>query len=262
MPTGNDMIEKFVQSDDQLMKKKPYPRSTISEALCEIHFLSNEKYNQKKIDELKNILKDSYPDVNEEPIKYYHAVIEENRLSVKEETTQRTIFKHRERNHLLQIFPNMLTINEIGQYPNWDVFIDDIQLGYKSIKKVFSISRVDRVGLRYINLIPRKNREEALFNWLNTNKYYPDGILNNTKGFLSKCEFGLQNHHKLIVTISESLQNDSLGNIVFDIDVISTSFQQTDYESLRIHLDGLHAIASDVFHSSISQKYLAFLQGE
>ncbi len=78
MPTGNDMIEKFVQSDDQLMKKKPYPRSTISEALCEIHFLSNEKYNQKKIDELKNILKDSYPDVNEEPIKYYHAVIEEN----------------------------------------------------------------------------------------------------------------------------------------------------------------------------------------
>ncbi len=55
--------------------------------------------------------------------------------------------------------------------------------------------------LEYINLIPRKNREEALFNWLITNKYYPDGILNNTKGFLSKYEFGLQNHHKLIVTI-------------------------------------------------------------
>jgi len=72
----------------------------------------------------------------------------------------------------------------------------------------------------------------------------------------------LQNNQKLIVTLSESLQQDNLGSIIFDIDVISTGLQKTEYEFLLSHLNNLHAIAYNVFHGSISQKYLAFLNGE
>lgn len=255
------MIEKFSQFD-KTKKTKAYPNPTISEALCEIHFSSNEEYNQKKINELKNTLKNTYPDVSEKQIKHYRAEIGENGLSMKEEVSQRGIFKHKERNHLLQISPGLLTVNEIGRYPSWDTFINDINLGYSTLSKVFTISSIDRVGLRYINLIPRRDRNEALFYWLNPNKYYPDGILNNTTGFLSRCEFNLQNNHKLIVTLSESLQQDNLGFIIFDIDVISSGLQNTEYQLLLSHLNELHAIASDVFHSSISQKYLTFLSGE
>ena len=255
------MIEKFTQFD-KTKKNKVYPNPTISEALCEIHFSSNEEYDQKKIDELKNTLKSVYPDVSEEPIKHYRAEIGEHGLSVKEEISQRSIFKHKERNHLLQIFPGLLTVNEIGRYPSWDVFINDIKLGYTTLAKVLSISSITRVGLRYINLIPRRDRNEALFYWLNPNKYYPDGILNNSTSFLSRCEFNLQNNNKLIVSVSESLQQDNLGSIIFDIDVICMDLQKTDYELLLSHLCHLHAIASDVFHSSISHKYLAFLKGE
>lgn len=186
----------------------------------------------------------------------------ENGLSVKEEISKRSIFKHEKRNHFLQVFPGVLTVNEVGPYPSWDVFINDIKLGYTALSKVFNISNISRIGLRYINLIPRRNRNEALFNWLNSNKYYPDGILSNTTGFLSRCEFDLQNNKKLIVTLSESLQQDRLGSIIFDIDVLITALEQTEYEYLVTQLDDLHNVASEVFHSSISQKYEAILNGE
>jgi len=97
------MIEKSIQFD-KTKKNKTYANSTISEALCEIHFSSNEEYDQKKIDELKKKLKKVYPVVSKEPFRHYHAAIGENGLSVKEEISQRSIFKHKERNHLLQIF--------------------------------------------------------------------------------------------------------------------------------------------------------------
>lgn len=236
--------------------------STIAEALCEIHFSSTEKYDQKKIEELKNILKKIYPDFSEQEIKQYRATIGESGLSVDEEVSRRNIFRHKDRNHLLQIFPGLLTINEIGQYPSWDTFIEDIEVGYTHLAKVFPISSISRIGLRYINLVPRKDRNESLFSWFNPNKYYPDGILNNTTGFLSRCEFNLQNNHKLTVTLSESLQQDNLGAIIFDIEVISTTLQHTDYEFLLSHLNILHDIASDVFHSSISQQYKSTLNGE
>ena len=255
------MKEKAVKVD-KAKKNKSYPNSTIAEALCEIHFSSNEKFDQNKIDDLKHTLKNTYPNVNEDQIKHYRATVGESGLLVKEETTKRTIFKHKERNHLLQIFPGVLTVNEVGLYPSWDVFINDIKMGYTALSKTFPISSINRIGLRYINLIPRTDLHESLFNWFNPNKYYPDGLLTNTSGFLSRSEFSIENDKKLTVTLSESLQQSSLGSIVFDIDVISTAVQRTDYEFILSLLDSLHVIASDVFHTSISKKYETLLNGD
>lgn len=254
------MTKKSIQFGNS-SNRKVYPNPTISEALCEIFFSTDEKFDQK-INKLKDSLEASYPDVKDDPIKHFKAIIENSGLSVKEETTQRSVFKHVDRNHLLQVSPGLIAINEIGEYPTWDVFKNDIKVGYDAVSDVFPVTSINRVGLRYINLIPRVDRAEEVFNWLVPNKYYPDGILNSKKGFLSKCEFDLEQNRKLVVTISESLQQDHFGAIVFDIDAICVCPEGADADSLFVLLEDLHDIISDVFHTSLSKKYQSRLMDE
>lgn len=252
------MIEQLIQSDNK-KKSKSFLEYTKTDVFCDIRFAPSVEHDQNKIDEFKHKMQNTYTDEKCGPVKYNRATLGENGLSVKEEIVQRTNLRHKERNHLLQIFPGLLRVSEMGQFPAWDIFKNDLSMAYSALSEALSISGNARIGLRYVNLIPRQDRQEALFQWLNPNKYYPDGILSNAAGFQSKCEFNLQNNHKLIVSLSESLQPNSLGSIIFDIDVISFDLPSTDCEYLMNILDQLHEIASQVFQSSISEKYQSLL---
>ncbi len=245
-----------------------YPNPTIAEALCEIHFDGNVSQNfdnDSFLKFLKEELISDYPSVTEQKIKQYHASITDMGISINEEKDNRTrlIFKHKERNHLLQLHSNILTINEVGKYFGWDVFLQDIYRGWNAINQKLSPMSVKRIGLRYINLIPRKDINEPLSAWLKPCKYYPHAILDNNTGFLSRNEFELENNCRLIVTISEPNVKDKKGGIVFDIDVISTiSNCNADLKVIYEHLENLHNIAWIVFSSSLSPKYEALLSGE
>ncbi len=239
-----------------------YANPTIAEALCEIHFYSKTDYDNSKLQTLKNALQSNYPNVTEQRIKQYHATVNESGISVDAEkhSVRRWIFKHNERNHLIQIHPGVLTINEVRVYPGWEKFQEDVFNGWTAINEAFPIVNVKRIGLRYINLIPRKDPNEPLSVWLNTNQYYPNAILDNTRGFQTRSEFYLKENQRLIVNISE--QTETSNGIIFDLDVISSVERDNDWTVLSDILNGLHATLSDVFFNSLTKKYMDFLEGK
>lgn len=244
---------------DKINKKNSYPNPTIAEALCEIHFYSKADYDNCKLDVLKNVLKIDYPNVTEQKIKQYRAAINESGISVEEEKlgANRWIFKHKDRNHLLQIHPGTLTINQVGMYPGWDKFKEDIFEGWTAINHAFPVVVIKRIGLRYINLIPRVVKE-PLSEWLTINQYYPNAILDNIDSFFSRSEFKLKENKRLIVSISEPLEPN--GRVIFDLDVISAVEEENNISSLSAMLDGLHDKLSEVFFSSLTKKYEAYLE--
>ena len=132
--------------------------------------------------------------MTEQQIKQFQAAINEMGITVDEAklNTTRLIFKHRNRNHMVQFLPNILTINEVEQYPGWDLFLQDISRGWKALNLGFSSVFPKSVALRYINLIPRKNHLEPLSAWFKPNVYYPNAILNTSTGFLARNEFSLE----------------------------------------------------------------------
>jgi uncharacterized protein (TIGR04255 family) len=252
---------------DKAKRNKSYPNSTIAEALCEIHFDCDPVQNpipDTILKTLKTELSSDYPSVTEQQIKQFQAAITEMGISVDESkfNTTRLIFKHRERNHMVQFLPNILTINEVKQYPGWNLFLQDVSRGWAALNTGFPSIFPKRIGLRYINLIPRRNPLEPLSAWLKPSGYYPNAILNSCTGFLARNEFNLQKNVRLIVTLSEPIQN-AQGNIIFDIDVISFLEDEIiDWRVINDHLEKLHNLVWDVFSTSLSQKFETLLNGE
>ncbi len=183
-------------------------------------------------------------------------------MSVEETTTLAWTFKHRERDHLIQVFPYMISINELGKYPGWKTFSKDILFAWNCIEKMFSILCIKHISLRYINLIPRKDADEPLSQWLQPNRYYPDGILDSVTGFVSRSEFNIEQSKRLIVTIAEALQKNNEKGFIFDIHTTTQADQMTNWESILSKIESSHDLISDVFTSSIARKYESFLKGE
>ena len=160
------------------------------------------------------------------------------------------------------MLPTILTINEVEKYPGWEVFLQDISRGWSALNTALSYVAPRRIGLRYINLIPRRNPGEPLSAWLKPTKYFPSAILNCSSGFLARGEFGLKADRRLIASLSEPMQPATQGGIVFDIDVISALHEEADWQDICAELNELHSIAWEVFSSSISQQYEDLLNGE
>ncbi len=249
-------------------KNKSYPNSTIAESLCEIHFDCNPSQNLAVgtiLRSIKNELGSDYPSVTEQQIKQFQAAITEMGISVNEEKsgTTRLIFKHRERNHMIQFLPNILTINEVKQYPGWDYFLQDVFRGWTALNSVFTSIFAKRISLRYINLVSRRNPLEPLSAWLKPNIYYPNAILNCSSKFLARNEFDLGNNVRLILTLAEPVRNEIQGNFIFDIDIIlSLEEKMINWNLIKDQLENLHDMVWKVFSTSLSQKYENLLNGE
>jgi uncharacterized protein (TIGR04255 family) len=244
----------------ELPSNPQYPNPSIAEALCEIRFGTAITNFQESMKELKKVLKPLYPDPQEKNIKQYHATIKEMGVSVEEKPVSMWVFKHKQRNHLIQISPHMVSVNEIEKYPGWKIFSEDLSFAWDAIEKIFSISSIKHIGLRYINLIPRKNADEPLSQWLQPNRYYPDGILDSTTGFVSRSEFNIADSKRLIVTIAEAVQKNHEKGFIFDIDAITQINDSLDWPLILEKIDSLHTLISEVFLSSIARKYESFLK--
>lgn len=245
-----------------ITKNPQYVNSSISEALCEIQFITTTEDFEASVKELKRLFKPAYQEPKEKKIKQYHAKINEVGLSVEEKPILFWVFKHDERDHLIQVFPHMVSVNELGKYPGWEIFSKDLSFAWNAVNKAFSIASIKHIGLRYINLIPRKNAEEPLSQWLQPNKYYPDGILDSCTGFVSRSEFSVEESKRLIITIAEASQNNHEKGFVFDIDSVMQINEAAEWETILEKINCLHDLVSDVFFSSIARKYESFLKGQ
>lgn len=251
---------------EQKKKKRELPASphyanpSIAEALCEIHFISAIEDLKDNIKELEKQFQPLYKQPQKKTIKQYQTEIKDVGLSVRETSTPLWVFEHKDRNHLIQISPHMISINE--RYPGWRVFTNDLSIAWETIKKIIPITDVKRIGLRYINLIPRKNANEPLSQWLQPNRYYPDGILDSVSGFVSRTEFSIEECKRLVVTIAEASRNEKEKGFIFDIDSVVQINKKMEWKEIIKETDSLHDLISDVFFSSIAKKYKVFLNGE
>ena len=257
MNVMQDNEEKITHSSES------YPNPTIAEALCEIHFYSKSEYDDSKFQEIKKALSIHYPFAATQKIRQYKANVKESGVTVEEEKDQTSLwtFKHKDRNHLIQVRPGILTINEVGDYPGWKVVLADISKGWEIISQSFPLLSVKRIGLRYVNLVRKKDANEPLGVWLKESEFYPKALLYNKSGYFSRSEFNDISGVRLIVTISEP--TDYPGGIVFDIDAISSFIGKNELSDILKELNHLHdTVKNKVFFQSLTNKYENHLEGK
>lgn len=235
---------------------------TIAEALCEMHFQTADGtgLSNGSFDRVADALRSDYPQHKDQETQDYEAVVGPQGVAVKPvgSPSKKRVFKHKEREHLVQVGSNILTVNELSNYPGWKVFEPDILSSLESMAKAEGIKSLSRIGIRYINKIPRGN-EEPVGNWLKDNNYYPTGILSCVHKFASRFEFRHDDEVRAVVTVAEGIDQKGDLPILFDIDCIIESEIPIDNGSVSKAINKLHDLSWGVFGNSLTDRYKKFL---
>jgi uncharacterized protein (TIGR04255 family) len=120
----------------------------IVESIFEIRF-SSSLPDDAIFGVLYNQLKEEYPKFDQLPILQLPATIRANDPNLR----YNPHFKTQKENFILQVGPRSFSLSNVGEYVGWDKFSDKIFTTYEHIKNSGIIHKIERLSLRYINIL-------------------------------------------------------------------------------------------------------------
>jgi uncharacterized protein (TIGR04255 family) len=231
-----------------------YPNPTIAEALCEVHFAypTDSAWRARLAGEVFKLVQDDFPIL--EPrvetafeIKAGPEGIGQHLLP----PSHRMVFRHATKNLFFQLGEGVLTLNVLQPYPGWQAMSEDLAALWTKIHPVVKPSIVFRIGLRYINRIPRKPEINPVGYWLNPTDYIPAAPLKTHQGFFSRVSVTENEHNRIVVTLAEN-KTEGMSQIVLDIDrIVEEEIQPTTAE-LGKRISRMHDDVWRVFRSAMT----------
>jgi len=153
-----------------------------------------------------------------------------------------------------------LTINVLPKYEGWQQMKADILQAWRWAQETFGPADVKRIGLRYINFIPRSDDNEPPITWLAPNDYVSKAVLMSGPGYLSRVEVHPETLRRILVTVGEAIEDDQL-KVVLDIDCIA-EIDGSAALPIEQTLSSLHDdMAWDIFSRFLTPRYQALLEG-
>lgn len=246
------------------MKNKPiakdhnkFPYPTIIEALCEIHFNLPEgkKWESSFLGDFFKAVQEDFPIM--ELVQQMGASFEFDPQGFGQRlfpAQQKARYIHKNHKLLLQLSDYIFTANRVEKYPGWVKMRRDIIDRWQQAVTVLSPIKIIRIGLRYINRLPRNNKAQTLGYWLKQNEYIPSAVLDSLRGLLSRVQVQRSNQRRIIVTLADEPSSvDAPSNVIFDIDCIHIEDLEPADRSLRKHIDDLHEEVWSVFSSVMTE---------
>jgi len=162
-------------------------------------------------------------------------------------------YKTQKDNFIIQIGPRSFSISNVGEYLGWDVFSQKIYSMYKQVKTSDVIENIERVGLRYINVLEGINVFEKS-NFVLSLKENP--IIQKTtiktemtseKGF---CQFNVVSNAE--TTVGGKIL---LGSVI-DIDSV---VDMGKFSDIREAVEYAHDKEKELFYEILEDKYIKTL---
>jgi uncharacterized protein (TIGR04255 family) len=244
-----------------------YPRPTIVEALCEIHFRPPEgqEWSAGLTGRFFRRVQDEFPELEPDQVIGVDVMIgPEGREQRTLRPRLRTRFRHRARPLLLQLSEHIFTVNVLAPYPGWQQVRDDVLSAWAHLLAELTPTAITRVGLRYINRLPRSSDNERATDWLIPSQYFAPGALEALPGSSSRVEAWLSEEAQLVIALGYQPSDNDLahGAIILDLDRIDHREMVASPDALGVAADALHNDIWQAFASAKGERLERYLRGD
>ena len=226
-----------------------YPNAPLIKVVCEVQFNGNLEIEAKKY-----IFQQT---IQEQYTKLFVPKIEGMDQAVALEPFS---FENADRSSGI-----LLSINKFAyferEYTGHENFIKEFLRLFEILKKIVDIQKINRVGWRYINLIPftRSNENIPIQDFLNVSVNIPkvnmDAINNFSVVLVSNAGSG-----QITTKLEPVISNERSEAILLDFDF--AEIENINSENIKDKIDRAHDYTRDLFESMITERYRQYLRGE
>lgn len=230
---------------------RKYENSPIIEALCEFRFEPDPQWDLVMPGLIYDELKDTFPK-------------REHRVVVNAPTDTRARFPYGEAVNFLRkderaailVGPNVLSVNHLRPYPNWDRFLPLIKRGLAAYLKVAEPKNLRSIELRYINDIEIADRNAELGDYFNLRPSIEQSSLRNFAAFITGIQLPYEDSRDTLRIEMRGSYNDenSFTHVTLDLDYFLVESGNISLVNVDEWIDTAHNHIEEAFEACITDK--------
>jgi uncharacterized protein (TIGR04255 family) len=239
-----------------------YPNPTVVDALCHIDFEPSSEggWQISRPTKFLQMVSDEYPNMN--PVSVPTVSLSTAGSELRFGGALR--LSNDNGNRYIAVGDKHFIFGHRQGYPGWNKFRERLFDGWSKFITAANPRHVSRIGLRYVNIIPRTDEHPLISDWLSPTTTIPETLIRSKSDpFVLRLESWIEKNSLLIVSIglvAPSLPN-KMSNIIFDIDRLTVVNTDPNPDSLMQQFDLLHTDVWREFASARTPRLEAHLQG-
>lgn len=202
------------------MPARPYRRPPIQEALVELRFIDDGRWNWTWPGRLWELVKGEYDgEPRTEQAIAVNAHQQARTLTTRAVAGVGRVFLTRTGDPgLLALAPSAMSVHVLRPYPGWSTFRPRVVAAIEAYEKLQPDAQVARVGVRYVNHIVLPGDDLDLSDWFTSSPTLPDGLGPAMAALMSRVETVYDDGARLAITLA-TVQHDKLGEHAFLLDL-------------------------------------------
>jgi uncharacterized protein (TIGR04255 family) len=248
-----------------MSKRRILTHNSIIEALLDFQVISPANANIYSFESIFEGIKNNYP-IKQLTSKHQAKFVMNGSDKPDLETRSDIngfMFKSADGGHIFQARRDGFTINYVKSYADWESFLAEAKKMWKLYFSTISPTKIQRIGLRYINKInipaPIDNLKDYILTYPEIAEELPQGMEEFFSRIVIPSENGLDH---AIITMTFDLPSCSDKNLalVFDIDVFRLIEINADNDKVIYDtVDSIKEFANKIFFGSLTEKALGLL---
>jgi len=157
---------------------------------------------------------------------------------------------------LIQIGPDLLTVNHLKPYPTWEVFKPLIIKNLNTYQEIAMPKNFKRMGLRYINRIEFSKGPIELTDFFNYYPFIPNNLPQIHETFQIKVEIPYEEgRDRLLLTLASIIPDkpDAIA-VLLDLDYIMAIPESVSLDQASEWIEKAHTKVENAFEACIRDK--------
>ncbi len=234
---------------------RKYKKPPVVEALCEFQFMPGQPWDLTIPGLIYEKTKNDFPDKQQQVgIGFQFRPTERGVEQKAEPAPPRMQFHRKDKTALIQVAPDLLAVNQLVPYPNWEKFKPVI---LKNLEIYLSIAKpkgFKRIGLRYINKVKIDSESVELNEYFNFYPHVPVELPQFHNSFISRVEIPYDGNDRMLITIANASPEGDNVSIVLDLDYITTDIESISLENTKKWIEEAHIFIEKAFEGCITDK--------
>lgn len=132
---------------------RKYAKPPIIEAVCEFRLTPGCTWDLTIPGVIYEEVKSDFPNKEQRHVQELGTSQDASEPQLQSRMTERVVFLTSDRKTFIQVGPRLLAINTLKPYDSWKGFMTKTEIGFRALTKKVEVQGLQRIGLRYINLI-------------------------------------------------------------------------------------------------------------
>jgi uncharacterized protein (TIGR04255 family) len=230
-----------------------YENPPLVEVVCDFRFEPSQPWDWTIPGLIYDRVKSEYPHKRQQNIVEVEFKAEQEEIAQRiKGGVARMQFLRSDERALLQVGPDLLTVNHLKPYPSWTAFKEMIVRALKVYREVAAPKGIRRIGLRYINKIEIPKTRVEIEDYLLAVPQVPEAVPQVFARFVQRVEIMFEQANGLLILQTGSVQQEAGTETAFMLDLDFITLQAVTLDAAMDWVEQAHDHVERTFETCIT----------